>query len=237
MFLHVYTSILIKRESLTLSSSICFSTLWGSLVAGSLNSRLSSQEKVALEEQIWKLENEGVRGTQLGGSPLTEVWGINSVPQVTVGPSRGENLTEAHFLPHRTNWSFSTSREWRRKRREGKAGLQEITPSWFTQGPLAAGNTAATSAVTPAHLCIFRGANSSCSLFTAYKIFCSLYHTATWSGQSGDTSPASIWGFKTEVQNAGEGVEKREPSYTAGGNVNWCSHYGKQCGSLLKNSK
>ena len=26
--------------------------------------------------------------------------------------------------------------------------------------------------------------------------------------------------------NAGEGVEKREPSYTVGGNVNWCSHYG-----------
>ena len=27
--------------------------------------------------------------------------------------------------------------------------------------------------------------------------------------------------------NAGEGVEKKEPSYTVGGNVNWCSHYGK----------
>ena len=25
---------------------------------------------------------------------------------------------------------------------------------------------------------------------------------------------------------AREGVEKREPSYTVGGNVNWCSHYG-----------
>ena len=24
------------------------------------------------------------------------------------------------------------------------------------------------------------------------------------------------------------GVEKREPSYTAGRNVNWCRHYGKQ---------
>ena len=28
--------------------------------------------------------------------------------------------------------------------------------------------------------------------------------------------------------NTGEGVEKREPSHTVGGNVNWCSHYGKQ---------
>ena len=27
--------------------------------------------------------------------------------------------------------------------------------------------------------------------------------------------------------NAGEGVEKREPSYTVGGNVSWCSHYGE----------
>ena len=30
--------------------------------------------------------------------------------------------------------------------------------------------------------------------------------------------------------NAGEGVEKREPSYTIGGNANWYSHYGEQCG-------
>ena len=27
--------------------------------------------------------------------------------------------------------------------------------------------------------------------------------------------------------HAGEGVEKREPSYTVGGNVNWYSHYGE----------
>ena len=27
--------------------------------------------------------------------------------------------------------------------------------------------------------------------------------------------------------NAGEGVEKREPSYTVGGNVNWFKHYGE----------
>ena len=35
--------------------------------------------------------------------------------------------------------------------------------------------------------------------------------------------------------NAGEGVEKREPSYTVGGNVNWYSHYGEQYGGFLKN--
>ena len=34
--------------------------------------------------------------------------------------------------------------------------------------------------------------------------------------------------------NAGEGAEKKEPSYTVGGNVNLCSHYGKQYGSSLK---
>ena len=37
--------------------------------------------------------------------------------------------------------------------------------------------------------------------------------------------------------NAGEGVEKREPSYTVGGNVNCYSHYGEQYGSFLKKLK
>ena len=30
--------------------------------------------------------------------------------------------------------------------------------------------------------------------------------------------------------NAGEGVEKREPSYIVGGNANWYSHYGEHTG-------
>ena len=34
--------------------------------------------------------------------------------------------------------------------------------------------------------------------------------------------------------NAGEGVVKRESSYTVGGNVNWYSHYGEQYGGSLK---
>ena len=34
--------------------------------------------------------------------------------------------------------------------------------------------------------------------------------------------------------NAGEGVEKREPSYTVGGNANYYSQYGEQCGESLK---
>ena len=36
---------------------------------------------------------------------------------------------------------------------------------------------------------------------------------------------------------AGEGVEKKEPSYTVGGNANWYSHYGEQCENVLKNLK
>jgi len=35
--------------------------------------------------------------------------------------------------------------------------------------------------------------------------------------------------------NAGEGVEKKEPSYTVGMNVNWYSHYGEQYGVSFKN--
>ena len=35
--------------------------------------------------------------------------------------------------------------------------------------------------------------------------------------------------------NAGEGGEKREPSYTVGGNANYHSHYGEQYGVSLKN--
>ena len=35
--------------------------------------------------------------------------------------------------------------------------------------------------------------------------------------------------------NVGEDAEKREPSYTVGGNINSCSHCGKQYGDLSKN--
>ena len=40
---------------------------------------------------------------------------------------------------------------------------------------------------------------------------------------------------KSTTINAGEGVEKREPSYTLGGNVNWYSHYGEENEGSLKN--
>ena len=38
-----------------------------------------------------------------------------------------------------------------------------------------------------------------------------------------------------KIKNAREGVEKREPSCTVGGNVNWHSHYEEQYGGSLKN--
>ena len=41
--------------------------------------------------------------------------------------------------------------------------------------------------------------------------------------------------YTSDAADESEGVEKREPSYTVGGNVNWCSHYGEQYGDSLKN--
>ena len=37
------------------------------------------------------------------------------------------------------------------------------------------------------------------------------------------------------MASAGRGMEKREPFYTVGGNVNWCSHYEKQYGDSSNN--
>ena len=54
----------------------------------------------------------------------------------------------------------------------------------------------------------------------------------------GITSNWSEWPSSKKLQtiNAGDGVEKREPSYTVDGNVNWYSHHGEQCrDSLTKN--
>ena len=50
-------------------------------------------------------------------------------------------------------------------------------------------------------------------------------------------TPVRIAIIKKSTNNAGEDVEKREPLYTVAGNVNWCSHYGKQYGGYLKNSQ
>ena len=38
-----------------------------------------------------------------------------------------------------------------------------------------------------------------------------------------------------QIINAGEGVEKRKPSYTVGGSVSWYNHHREQYYSSLKN--
>ena len=49
-----------------------------------------------------------------------------------------------------------------------------------------------------------------------------------------------VWPPKTkqnkslQITHAGQGMEKREPYYTAGGNVNWQSHFGEQYGGSLR---
>ena len=40
---------------------------------------------------------------------------------------------------------------------------------------------------------------------------------------------------RPQIIHAGKDVEKREPLYTAGGNVNWCSNCGKEYGVFSKN--
>ena len=42
---------------------------------------------------------------------------------------------------------------------------------------------------------------------------------------------------KAQTINAGDGVEKREPSYTIGGNKNWGRHYRKYYGGFSKKLK
>ena len=49
-------------------------------------------------------------------------------------------------------------------------------------------------------------------------------------------SHQSEWPSSKNLQtiNAGEGVEKRESSYSVSGNVNWYYHYGEHYGGSLK---
>ena len=42
---------------------------------------------------------------------------------------------------------------------------------------------------------------------------------------------------RLEITSVGKDMEKREPLYTVGGNVNWYDHYEKQCGNSSKNEK
>ena len=55
--------------------------------------------------------------------------------------------------------------------------------------------------------------------------------------QLGITSHLSEWlsSKRPQITNVGKDVKKRELLYTVGGNVNWCSHCGKQYGGSSKN--
>ena len=47
--------------------------------------------------------------------------------------------------------------------------------------------------------------------------------------------PVRMATIKKSIKNkAGEGVEKKEPFYTVGGNANQDSNYGEQCGDSSK---
>ena len=41
--------------------------------------------------------------------------------------------------------------------------------------------------------------------------------------------------IRLQIINVREGVEKREPSFTIAGDVNWYNHYGKQYGDTPEN--
>ena len=55
--------------------------------------------------------------------------------------------------------------------------------------------------------------------------------------QLGIISQQSEWLLSKSPQtiNTGEGMDKREPSFTVDGNVNLHSHYGEQYGDFFKN--
>ena len=65
----------------------------------------------------------------------------------------------------------------------------------------------------------------------------SLLEKCKWKQQWDTTSHQSQWPSSKSLQtiNAGEGVEEREPSCIAGGNVNWYSYYRRWYGDSLKN--
>ena len=68
--------------------------------------------------------------------------------------------------------------------------------------------------------------------FLYFHTNCEIICSSSVKNTIGTITRQSEWLLSKSLQaiNAGESVEKREPSYTVGGNANQDSHYGKQCG-------
>ena len=64
-----------------------------------------------------------------------------------------------------------------------------------------------------------------------------LLEKCKWKPQWGITTHRSEWPASKNLQtvNAKEDMEKREPSCTVGGNINWYSHYGERYEDSFKN--
>ena len=78
--------------------------------------------------------------------------------------------------------------------------------------------------------------------FSSYRKRCSttlIIRKCKTKLQDSNTSYLLEWLLlkRQEIVSVGQETEKREPLWSAGGNVNECSHYGKQYGSFSKNEK
>ena len=122
------------------------------------------------------------------------------------------------------DWSGPTRRRARASRETGKSTQEKRVT-----------NGGATYPQAPALLirkwrfgCIYLGPQKGMSLAikkTAQRVFC-LCFLLEW---------ASSKNWQTVI--AGEGVEKKEPFCTAGGNVNWYNHYREYYEDSLRNGE
>ena len=69
-------------------------------------------------------------------------------------------------------------------------------------------------------------------------IFSNIHYSVNANQNHNEIAPHTwLWSKRTQITNAREDVEKREFSYIVGGNINWCSHCGKQYWDFSKNQK
>ena len=69
-------------------------------------------------------------------------------------------------------------------------------------------------------------------------IFRNIHYSVNANQNHNEIAPHTwLWSKRTQITNAREDVEKREFSYIVGGNINWCSHCGKQYWDSSKKQK